>query len=72
MNNPWRYYSEVSRQHVETCDCVSRLEIVKEADVDKLRKIIAWPETQSSVRKRAQGRLATLIKRQQKATEAAS
>jgi len=70
MTNPWRYYSEVSRQHVQTCDCVSRLEIVKEADIDKLREIIAWPETQSSVRKRAQGRLNTLLKRQQRTAAA--
>lgn len=61
MNSPWRRPGAWGG-YTETIDAQTRLELVPRMDEVKLRKIIAWPETQKTVRAAAERRLKQLTK----------
>ncbi|MDB6020803.1 MAG: hypothetical protein JWQ04_660, partial [Pedosphaera sp.] len=58
--------SRLSSEMTEVRDVVSRLEIVREAPAAMLRRYLAWPGTQSTVRITAQKRLLRLAAKEHK------
>ena len=63
--NPWEYRSQIYPYNImQTCDQQSRLEIVRLASPEKLRQIIAWPQTQAPVLERAKSRLSARTKKE--------
>jgi len=72
MKNPWetgetfRWAGRVTRP--AWCDARSRLDRVREAGPEKLRAMIAWPDTQKTVRQAAERRLRKLGKNTKETT----
>lgn len=61
--NPWMAQRRRSRLGSPVVyDSATRLEIVKEADAERLRAFITWPGTQPTVRAAAEHRLRKLEK----------
>lgn len=60
MKDPWLTGSVFCGIRCRTCGCDDRLRIVKRATPDQLRAIIAWPDTQKTVRLAAERRLRKL------------
>lgn len=61
MANPWVRSSLFTGGLTEACDVTSRMEIVREASVARLKTFIAWPGTQKTVRIVAEKRLKRLL-----------
>jgi hypothetical protein len=60
--NPWETsYNTLAARYLQTCGVEDRLRVVRATlDAPELRRIIAWPGTEKTVRKAAESRLRRL------------